>query len=331
MFQGGRKRGAVGRIPQTNAVAVVQDQRLAVRGDRAPDLPLLTEEPQRLADGPASGLIEQRHLVVDHRSGGLHRAAVRGKARVAAESVTPGVASALPLAAQGGQLGGPLGQLLADRAAQVGIAFRSQLEAAHQPEQAAPRLAAFAEGQPLPPGRPCRAADRLLLLVVGRLQLPPDRLGFDQGVGQFSTPHSEFPALSFESGHQRRGPAEGVGDLGLLGGWRRRRRSRYANAWVGLIPWLREHRGLDTVSERFRRFWHNQNQPIEIPHGRTPGGISYPTHHSALVAKGDGNGGLTCQTLRMRTEHIGPTHLRDAFSGQVLSLHPLSGWDLVGV
>ncbi len=58
----------------------------------------------------------------------------------------------------------------------------------------------------------------------------------------------------------------------------------YANAWVDLIPWLREHRGLDTVSERFLRFWHNQN-----------------------VSTGGADG-------------------RDAFNGQVLALHPLSGF-----
>ncbi len=58
----------------------------------------------------------------------------------------------------------------------------------------------------------------------------------------------------------------------------------YANAWVDLIPWLRKHRGLDKVSERFLRFWHNQNP--------STGGA-------------DG---------------------RDAFNGQVLALHPLSGF-----
>ena len=58
----------------------------------------------------------------------------------------------------------------------------------------------------------------------------------------------------------------------------------YANAWVDLIPWLREHRALDQVSERFLRFWHNQN----ISSGGTDG--------------------------------------RDAFNGQVLALHPLSGF-----
>jgi hypothetical protein len=61
----------------------------------------------------------------------------------------------------------------------------------------------------------------------------------------------------------------------------------YANVWVDLIPWLRRHRGLDPVSERFLRFWHMQNQPVELPDGRL---------------------------------------LPDVFSGQVLSLHPLSGF-----
>src|SRR5262249_35008521 len=44
---------------------------------------------------------------------------------------------------------------------------------------------------------------------------------------------------------------------------------------------------LDPVSERFLRFWHMQNQPVELPDGRV---------------------------------------LPDVFSGQVLSLHPLSGF-----
>ena len=50
----------------------------------------------------------------------------------------------------------------------------------------------------------------------------------------------------------------------------------FANAWVALVPWLKEHRGLDQLSERFLRLWHHQNQPIEIPPGRTPGGLSSP-------------------------------------------------------
>jgi hypothetical protein len=98
----------------------------------------------------------------------------------------------------------------------------------------------------------------------------------------------------------------------------------YANAWAGLIPWLRENRGLDPLSERFLRFWHNQNQPVEIPHGQTPGGILYPTHRGMLVAEADANGRLAPHFLSLQTEQIGPTHVRDVFSGQVLSLHPTS-------
>src|SRR5262249_28247822 len=61
----------------------------------------------------------------------------------------------------------------------------------------------------------------------------------------------------------------------------------FANVWVDLIPWLRENRDLDEVSERFLRVWHMQNQPIEQPDGRV---------------------------------------IPDVFGGQVLSLHPLSGF-----
>jgi hypothetical protein len=61
----------------------------------------------------------------------------------------------------------------------------------------------------------------------------------------------------------------------------------YANAWIDLIPWLRRHRGLDDLGERFLRFWHMQNQPRELPDGRV---------------------------------------IPDVFSGQVLALHPLSGF-----
>jgi hypothetical protein len=100
----------------------------------------------------------------------------------------------------------------------------------------------------------------------------------------------------------------------------------YANAWVGLIPWLCEHRALDPLSERFLRVWHNQNQPIEIPHGQTPGGILYPTRQGVLVAAADSKGRPVTHCLQMQTEQIGPTHVRDVFNGQVLSLHPLSGF-----
>jgi hypothetical protein len=61
----------------------------------------------------------------------------------------------------------------------------------------------------------------------------------------------------------------------------------YANAWIGLIPWLRENRGLDALSERLLRLWHHQNQPGEEPTGS-------------------------------------PGETRDVFCGQVLALHPLS-------
>jgi hypothetical protein len=61
----------------------------------------------------------------------------------------------------------------------------------------------------------------------------------------------------------------------------------YTNLWISLIPSLREHRGLDEISERFLRFWHMQNQPVELPDGRV---------------------------------------LPDVFGGQVLALHPLSGF-----
>jgi hypothetical protein len=61
----------------------------------------------------------------------------------------------------------------------------------------------------------------------------------------------------------------------------------YANLWVTLISWLRENRGLDGASERLLRVWHMQNQPVQLPDGR---------------------------------------HLPDVFCGQVLALHPLSGF-----
>ena len=100
----------------------------------------------------------------------------------------------------------------------------------------------------------------------------------------------------------------------------------FANAWVDLIPWLRENRKLDLLSERFLRFWHNQNQPVEIPRGQTAGGVLYPTRRGAiLVGRGDSGAGDR-QSVAWETEQIGPTHIRDAFNGQVLSLHPISGF-----
>jgi hypothetical protein len=61
----------------------------------------------------------------------------------------------------------------------------------------------------------------------------------------------------------------------------------YANLWISMIQWLQKNRGLDEVSARFLRFWHMQNQPIELPDGRV---------------------------------------LPDVFGGQVLAVHPLSGF-----
>ncbi len=100
----------------------------------------------------------------------------------------------------------------------------------------------------------------------------------------------------------------------------------FANAWIDLIPWLKEHRGLDPLSERFLRVWHNQNQPVEIPHGRTAGGVLYPTRAGAVILTPGDSGGAERRQFDWETERLGPTHLRDAFNGQILSLHPLSGF-----
>jgi hypothetical protein len=61
----------------------------------------------------------------------------------------------------------------------------------------------------------------------------------------------------------------------------------YTNAWIDIIPVLRQDHGLDPVGERFVRFWHSQYQPIELANG---------------------------------------TVIPDVFRGQVLALHPLSGY-----
>lgn len=100
----------------------------------------------------------------------------------------------------------------------------------------------------------------------------------------------------------------------------------YANVWVDLIPWLQKHRNLDELSTRFLGLWHNQNQPIELPHGRTLGGLYYPTAGRVTVVEPNRNGRPVPRSLRWRTEQIGPTHVRDVLSGQVLSLHALSGF-----
>jgi hypothetical protein len=61
----------------------------------------------------------------------------------------------------------------------------------------------------------------------------------------------------------------------------------YSEVWIDLIPWLRQHRALDDLSERFLRYWHRQGQSPEQSHNR---GIP------------------------------------DVLRGQVLALHPLSGF-----
>jgi DNA-directed RNA polymerase subunit RPC12/RpoP len=82
---------------------------------------------------------------------------------------------------------------------------------------------------------------------------------------------------------------------------------------------------LDPLSARFLGFWHNQNQPIEVFHGQTKGGILYPTQQGMVVVKDQGRKRAR-QSITIKTERIGPNHVRDVFSGQVLSLHPLSGF-----
>lgn len=98
----------------------------------------------------------------------------------------------------------------------------------------------------------------------------------------------------------------------------------YANFWIGLIPWLRAHRNLDAMSERFLRLWHNQNQPVEIPPGQTAGGILYPKHVVQRLRTPDGRvAEILCPTVFPSDNTI-----PDVFGGQVLALHPLS-WILL--
>jgi hypothetical protein len=57
----------------------------------------------------------------------------------------------------------------------------------------------------------------------------------------------------------------------------------YANFWARLIPWLEENHKLDELTVRFLKLWHNQNKPIEVPLGKTTGGIWYPTRRGARL------------------------------------------------
>jgi len=98
----------------------------------------------------------------------------------------------------------------------------------------------------------------------------------------------------------------------------------FANFWASLIPWLEQQHDLDRLSKRFLSLWHHQNQPIETPHGETPGGIIYPTHGRARLLVPDGSGQLAPKEVAWKTPRIGPEVVHDVFSGQVLSLHPLT-------
>ena len=78
----------------------------------------------------------------------------------------------------------------------------------------------------------------------------------------------------------------------------------YWNLWVSLIPWLRRHESLDPLSERFLRLWHRQNQHVEL--------VNQPS----LLTKNKTAGPMLAEP--------GVHYLQDVFSGQILSLHPLS-------
>jgi hypothetical protein len=98
----------------------------------------------------------------------------------------------------------------------------------------------------------------------------------------------------------------------------------YANFWAHLIPWLQEHHNLDELSTRFLSLWHNQNQPIEIPEGRTSRGIWYPTRRGQVLLFPRPDGTVRINGRVVRLPRIGPEAIHDVFSGQILALHPLT-------
>ena len=98
----------------------------------------------------------------------------------------------------------------------------------------------------------------------------------------------------------------------------------YASFWAALIPWLKENHGLDELSERFMQFWHHQNQPIEIPPGRTASGPLLPVGGEAQLLLPDEEGRFALPRVTWSVPRIGPEVVRDVFSGQVLALHPLT-------
>jgi hypothetical protein len=99
----------------------------------------------------------------------------------------------------------------------------------------------------------------------------------------------------------------------------------YSHAWISLIPWLKQHHGLDPASERFLRFWHYQPRGVEVPSGRTAGGLYLPTHGRATHLEPGRGETSKRRSLLWTTDSAGPTYIPDVFRGQVLSLHPLSG------
>jgi hypothetical protein len=102
----------------------------------------------------------------------------------------------------------------------------------------------------------------------------------------------------------------------------------YSNFWIGLLPWLEENQGLDPMSKRFLSIWHNQNQNVEVLHGRTASGIMYPTTAGRSFLIPDGFGNFQRHTITWKTNQIGPEVIPDVFRGQILALHPLN-WILL--
>jgi hypothetical protein len=100
----------------------------------------------------------------------------------------------------------------------------------------------------------------------------------------------------------------------------------YSNAWIDLIPWLRQHQNLDPTSERFLRLWHYQNQPIEVLQGRSASGLVYPTPGQVRHFQLQGADKPDCANVLGPEPRSGTSALPDVFTGQVLSLHPLSAY-----
>jgi hypothetical protein len=181
----------------------------------------------------------------------------------------------------------------------------------------------------------------------------------DRALGRSGPPEREMPAFRRAFEHwvgrglvafRRRGEAGLVGFVREVAEWSKQLRKKggqgrlrpflnmlayetkvafylcYANAWVDLIPWIARERGIDALSERFLRIWHNQNQPAEVPAGRTPAGLYLPTAGGRAVVTPSPSGALAVESFSWRPAAAVPGHVCDAFSGQILALHPLSGF-----